>query len=270
MNHYQESLMKHILATSILCVTVGLVAAGCAGSSTPSASPSASAPAGGGQAQGAGRGGAPGSGQVTEVSGSTAQVQGNNAQVAVTWTGSTTFTTQVSTDASAVTVGSCVTVTSDQQSGATPSATSITAAAVRVTKATGGTCAGPGGGGQGGAGRPANGASPGGARPSGAPGGQRGGFAFGQVTAVSSSGFTVSSTQPGSNGGSATKVAVTTSGSTKYTTTKAGTAADVKTGVCVTSRGQADDTGAITATTIAVTQPVNGQCGGFGGGGGRS
>jgi hypothetical protein len=259
--------MKRFLATSILCVTVGLVAAGCGGSN-PS---SASSPAGGEQTQAAGtRGGAPGSGKVTEVSGSTAQVQGNNAQVAVSWTGSTTFTTQVSAQASVVMVGSCVTVTSDQQSGDTASTTKITAASVRVTKATDGSCAAPGGAGQGGAERPANGTRPS-AAPSGAPGGQRGGFAVGEVTGVSGSGFTVESTQPGSDTSPTTTVAVTTSDTTTYTTTKAGTAADVKAGVCVTSRGEADDTGAITATTIAVSPPVDGECGGFGGGGaGRS
>jgi hypothetical protein len=271
MNPNQESSMKHVLATSILCVTVGFVAAGC-GSSTSDGS----APASEQTAQAAGGGRTPGgSGKVTEVSGSTAQVQGNDAQVAVSWTGSTTFTTQVGADASAVTVGSCVMVTSDQSGDAT-STTKIAAASVRVTKKTDDSCTT---GGQSG-GRPANGEAPDGTRPtdmptdmpsgapSGAPGGQRGGFAVGEVTAVSGSGFTVASTMPGADDSSTTKIAVTTSDATTYTTTKTGSAGDVKVGVCLTSRGKADDTGAITATTIAVSQPVDGECGfgGFGAG----
>jgi hypothetical protein len=177
-----------------------------------------------------------------------------------------------------VTVGSCVMVTSDQKSADAASATKVTAASVRVTKATDGKCevGGPGGGGQ-----------PGGTRPSdmptdmptdmpsdmpsGAPRGQRGGFAVGEVTAVSGSGFTVASSLPGTDGSSTTKVAVTTSDVTTYTTTTTGSASDIKVGVCLTSRGKADDTGAITATTIAISQPVDSECGfgGFGGGRGE-
>ncbi|WP_188110480.1 hypothetical protein [Aeromicrobium ginsengisoli] len=256
--------MKHVLATSVLCVTIGLVAAGCGGSDPSSAAPSsgnaeAAQPAGGRMPGG--------SGKVTEVSGSTAQVQGNDSQVAVSWTGSTTFTTQVSTDAAAVTVGSCVMVTSDEQGAST---TKVAAASVRITKATGGTCTlgrpGVAGRPSGEANRPRPTDLPSGV-PSGAPGGRFGGFAIGKVTAVSDSGFTVASSRLGSDD-STTSVSVMTSGSTTYTTTKAGTAAEVKVGACLTSRGKADDTGAIAATTIEVTQPVEGECG-FGGFGGR-
>ena len=62
-------------------------------------------------------------------------------------------------------------------------------------------------------------------------------------------------------------VTVTTSGDTAYTTTADASASDLKVGVCVTSRGEADDTGAITATTVAVSAAVDGECStGFGGG----
>ena len=47
-----------------------------------------------------GQGGPGGSGKVAAVSGSTAQVQGQGGQVAVTWTAKTTFTQQVSAKAS--------------------------------------------------------------------------------------------------------------------------------------------------------------------------
>jgi hypothetical protein len=36
----------------------------------------------------------------------------------------------------------------------------------------------------------------------------------------------------------------------------------VKVGVCVAASGTTDDTGAVTATSMAVSQPVDGQCGG--------
>lgn len=269
--------MNRILATSALCLTIGLVAAGCGGS-TQASSPTETSGQAQGQAQAAGR--SPGgSGEVTDVSGSTAQVKGQDAQVAVTWTGSTTFTQQVAATAADVAVGSCVMVTS--AGTGSRSTDTVAAATVRITEATDGTCATPGGGRAGGGGAPPAGAEGGQApsgerptdRPSGAPGGQgggqaRGGFAVGKVTAVTGAGFTVSSQQLGAgSGATATTVTVTISAGTTYTTTAVASASDVKVGVCVTSRGDADDTGAITATSIAVTQPVDGACTtGFGGG----
>ncbi|MCW2752425.1 MAG: hypothetical protein JWR83_3535 [Aeromicrobium sp.] len=268
--------MKHIssrriLSSTALVVTIGLGLAACGGSS-----PAATGGAEGGQptaAQGAGGGRTPGgSGEVTDVSGSTAQVQSQTAQVAVTWTGSTTFTQQVSVKAAAVTVGSCAVVTSSATG--TTTTDPVQASTVRITPATNGSCtAGFGGGG----GRPqGQGGTPPTGRPSGAPGGAggRGGFGggtFGKVTAVSSTGFTVESQgRPTSSGttGTTTSVSVVTSASTKYTSTEKASSSAVKVGRCVTSQGQADSTGAITATSIAVTDPVNGQCGfgGFGGG----
>jgi hypothetical protein len=266
-------IMKRILSTTALVVTVGLGLAACGGSS-PAAT---GGPEGGQQsaaAQGAGGARTPGgSGEVTDVSGSTAQVQSQTAQVAVTWTGSTTFTQQVSVKASAVTVGSCAVVTSSASTGTT-STSPVQAATVRITPATNGSCtiarAGGGGRPQGQGGTPPTG------RPSGAPGGAggRGGFGggtFGKVTAVTSTGFTVESQgRPTSSGttGKTTSITVDTSASTKYTSTEKASSTAVKVGRCVTSQGKADSTGAIAATSIAVTDPVNGQCGfgGFGGG----
>ena len=105
----------------------------------------------------------------------------------------------------------------------------------------------------------------------------RGFGAFGQVTAVSGSGFTVKSVRPGSS--STSTVSVTTNGATTWTREAAAAASDVKVGRCVVSRGRTDSTGAITAMSIAISQPVNGQCsqgfggrrpGGFGQGGGQN
>jgi hypothetical protein len=54
-------------------------------------------------------------GKVAAVTDSTAQVQGMDGQVAVTWTGSTTFTKDVSATLADVEVGDCVLVGSTDQ-----------------------------------------------------------------------------------------------------------------------------------------------------------
>ena len=113
--------------------------------------------------------------------------------------------------------------------------------------------------------------------PSGGPGGARGFGAFGQVTAVSGRGFSVKSVRPGSS--STTTVSVTTNGATTWTRQTTAAATGVKVGRCVVTRGRSDSTGAISAVSIAISQPVNGQCsqgfggrrpGGFGQGGGQN
>ncbi len=224
-------------------------------------------------AAGAGQGG---SGLVSAVSGSTAQVQGQTAQVAVSWTDDTTFSKQVSADASDVTVGSCVVVSSDQTADAESSDT-LASATVRVAEAVDGTCA-PVGGGAGAQGnRPGDGQQGDAAdrptdRPTDAAGGGRGGgggLATGEVTAVSDTGFTVASQRQGADD-EETTVTVTTSADTAYTMTASATATDVKVGVCVTSRGESDDTGALTATNIAVSDPIDGECAVGGGRAGRA
>jgi hypothetical protein len=234
-------------------------------------------PQGGPQDQRAG-GGMPGAfGKVAAVTDHVAQVQGMQGQVAVSWTAATTFTKDVAATLSDVKVGTCVLVlpsskdTSDQgtsgnsSGGGTPP-TAVTAASVRITQPTGGSCSptrGPGGG----DGPQLQGAPPSGGVPSGAPqGGQRPqvrglGGAAGKVTAVSAAGFTVASAMPGSS--SPTPVTVTVGATTTYTTTAQGAASDVKVGVCVQAQGSADDTGAVTATRIAVSMPQDGQCGGM-------
>lgn len=276
--------MKRVLTTSALFLTVGLTLAACGGSSDEqtSAGSGAEGQQAGQPQTGQGQMRLPGgSGKVTDVSGSTAQVQGQDSQVAVSWSGDTKFTQQVAGKTSDVVVGSCVMVTSADTSST--DTTKVAAATVRITEAVDGSCSAMGGGGAPGGGQPpSDGEAPSGERPTDMPtdmptdgpggeggpgGGQRGGFAVGEVTAVSGSGFTVSSQRPGSGGDAATSVTVTTSADTTYTTTESASASDVKVGVCVTSRGKADDTGAIAATTIAVSVAVDGECStGFGGG----
>lgn len=262
--------MKRILAITVLCASIGLLAAGCGGSD-------AQAPAENGNQQPSGQtgdapSGAPGgSGKVTDVSGSTAQVEGQQSQVAVSWTDATTFTKEVAADAAAVKVGTCVMASSAQKSGDDSSSDSVAAVTVRVTPATDGSCTVQGTGGLPGRGTPPSGAPEGEqqGRPTDVPsnGGRgAGGFggAIGEVTDVTDSGFVVASQRLGSEDSKTTSVTVTTSADTTYTTTEKASAADVKVGACVTSMGEADDTGAITAKTIAVSEPVGDECG-FGG-----
>ena len=219
------------------------------------------------QQQGGPDGRVPGAnGKVAAVDGSTAQVQGMEGQVAVTWNASTTFTKQVSAGLSDVDVGDCVLVGSDAEpsaDGAGP-VTEVTAASVRITAKTDGSCGpgvrGPGGSDGAGGGPQFDGSppdAPGGASP------QIRGFggAVGEVTAVSATGFTVASVMPGSD--DETAVAVTVDDGTTYTTMAPGVASDVEVGVCVQADGSADEAGAVTAETIAVSPPQDGQCGAF-------
>jgi hypothetical protein len=197
-----------------------------------------------------------------------------------------------------VVVTSATTGSGSSTTAPTAAPTAVTATTVRITAAVNGSCAGgfgggtrPGGGFNGGGNGGGNGSGGtgeggggfgGGTPPSGAPTGGtgrglRGGFgfgggAFGTVKTVSGSGFVVSSSRPstsaaGSSAGSSTSaggttadVTVTVGSGTTYTSTAKAAAADVKVGVCVRAEGKADSTGAIAATTIAVTPAVNGAC----------
>ncbi|GAA4721847.1 hypothetical protein [Nocardioides conyzicola] len=277
------NLTRVTLATASSVLVLATLAA-CGSDASGEASDSAAAAGGpAGQTAGGQGGRAPGaSGEVAAVSGTTAQVQSQaSGQVAVSWTGKTTFTQQVDATLADVTVGSCVVVTTadDGSSGdaSTAPATEVTAATVRITAASDdGTC-GFGGGGQRPAGAPSGmptdrpSGAPSGA-PSGGPGGGGRGFGgfgtVGEVTAVSATGFTVTATQPGggeSADATSTEVSVTVGDDTTYTTNAKATAAAVKVGACVNALGESDDTGAVAATSISVSQPVDGACtGGFG------
>jgi hypothetical protein len=79
---------------------------------------------------------------------------------------------------------------------------------------------------------------------------------------VTADGFTVESVRPGSD--EPQTVSVTVSADTTYSTEAAAKASALKVGSCVLATGDADSTGAITATRIAVSDKVDGQCGGLG------
>lgn len=284
------------LAVGVPLLAAVLVLSGCGGSSGGSAG--GSTPTSGSTPTGAASGPAgnrqPGVfGLVAQITGKTLQVQSTTSQTAVTYTATTRFTATVATTEQAVKVGSCVvarSASSDGGSTARPTApptpaTAITATVVTVSAPVAGRCtAGTGFVGGGFGFRGAGGATgaptgvPGGA-PSGAPsGGPRVGGAFGadlaigRVTAVSGSGFTVAAQSfrplPGAAGATASgtpsvstrSVTVTVTGSTTYTTTRAATAAALAVGRCVAARGAADSTGAVTATSIAITPATSGSC----------
>ncbi|MGN6332938.1 MAG: hypothetical protein ACTHOD_15020 [Motilibacteraceae bacterium] len=249
------------------------------------------------------------SGLVADLTGSTLQVQDPRAgQTAVTFTSSTTWQQVKAVSASALAVGDCVVVVSTSAPTARPTAppTSggapdsptgpITARSVEISAAQGGQC-GPGRGFAGGLGgqrdrvtaSPRPSLSPGapGTRPGGRGSGGFGGLggfggfggfgASGTVTAVSADGFSLQETRRGPGDGTGTTatapttstVQVTTTPSTSWTQTVAATSSAAKVGVCAAAIGPADDTGAVTARSITISQPVDGSCtqGGFGGAG---
>ena len=264
---------RRIVLPGLALVAVTVVAA--CGGSTPAASapppaaPKASTP---NRAQQ----GPPGTfGTIAAASGTSLEVQNpQNGQVTVNFNGSTTFTNTTAATLADVTVGSCVAVTAT--SGGNMPAT-LTARSVSLTPSSSNGCtAGAfGGGGGNGAGRPSNAPRPSNRpRPSGAPGapGAPGGRSFGSVTAVSATGFTVHNTNP--RAGQSADTTVTINSSTTYTKTASATSSALAVGECVAAIGPADDTGAITARTIAISKPGPSGCttgrfrGGFGGGNG--
>jgi hypothetical protein len=267
-----------------------VTACGGAAGSTNAATPSANSPQQNQSAPPAGPARFPGaSGKVAAISGSTLQVQSvQSGQVAVTYTDGTTFTKTVSAAAGAITVGSCVVVRGD--AAASAASGPVTAVSVQVSPAVDGACAVGGMAG----GRPMG---PGGTPPSGRPGGGQGAGpgggqgadgggqlagrpTAGKVTAVHGSTITVAAVAfAGPGGGSAggtaspsatpstSPVTVTTTASTTYTKTVSGSASDLAVGQCVTALGKADDTGALTASSIASQPAVDGECSaGFGAG----
>jgi Domain of unknown function (DUF5666) len=215
------------------------------------------------------------SGLVAAISGSTVQVQNEtDGQIAVTYTASTTFTATVAATTSDLKVGACVTAQPASTSSGSEAGSPVAAASIRITQpAADGTCTGgfPGGGGPNGR-TPPSGAPAG--LPSGAPtggpgpnGNGVGRGASGQITAMTADGFTVRSTAPpGASAGTTQTNEVTYSSSTTFTKVAAATSAALAVGKCVTAMGDHDSTGAVTATSIQVTDAVNGRCtGGFGG-----
>jgi hypothetical protein len=267
--------------------------AACGSSSSASTTSTTSAKSAGGGRTGSGAAGGartrPGtSGTIAAITGTSLEVQNpTSGQTTVTYTSTTTFDQTVSAAASGVTVGSCISAfgkpTSTSSTGKSAFGGPVTATTVTISQPVSGSCTtgfGGGGFGGGGAGRPggfSGGGSGGSDRaPGGAAGRFRGGAggqfgaASGQVTAVSGSTATVGEVNPSTKATSS--VVITLTASTTYTERTSATSSDLAVGKCATAIGTADSTGAVTARSISISQPVSGSCttgfGGFGRGGG--
>lgn len=254
----------HTPKTLTIIALVGaamLTLAACGGSSgatdTPSSPGQSSQPT---QAQFPGA-----NGLIASVSGSTLQVQSQDAQTAVTYSGSTAITATKSVALSTVKVGDCVNANGSEASG------TLSATTVRVSSPVNGECATEQT--QGGfPGRPEGGGTPpsgfpgGGAPPSGAPGAGAGfTVASGKVTNVSATGLTLSGqlltmgsgASPSPSQGSVT---VTAGADTTISKEVAANSAALVAGQCARAIGQADAKGTIAAASVNVSEPVDGSC----------
>lgn len=280
-------------AGAAVCCAVLLVSACGGGTSATGPTPGAptTAPLGG-AAGNAARGFPGATGKLAQIDGATLQVQGTDAQTAVTYSQATSFSETVAAQLSGVVVGVCVQARSARVAsgagGATPPTAPnaingpIAASSIEISAAVKGSCSTPGGLTPG---ARLPGATGDGTRPSGAPtlgrprgqggdgngsdGNGFGGFgAFGKVIAVNGASFTVESSRPQrstATGAAPTTRTVETSSATTYTRTRVASAKALAVGLCVTALGKADDSGSIAATSIALRPAGNGSCSsGFG------
>ncbi len=217
------------------------------------------------------------SGKIASVTGNILEVQNpESGQTTVNLSSKTVITATVSVSESDVVKGTCISATGTKGTGG-----SVDASNVALFAATKGECA------RGfGAGRRRRLPFPGGHRP---PPDDRDpssphfnrpanfASASGKVTSKSGSKINVEAvTVSFSNGKATTKTGpktVDVSKSTKYTKSERVAAGTLKVGECVTATGSTNNIGAVSATTLIVTQPTSSGCsafGGFGGfGGGR-
>jgi Domain of unknown function (DUF5666) len=273
---FRRSLTRPALALVTGALALTVVAA--CGSSTPTAAAPPTTHAAARPNAGAGTGTPPGAfGTAAAVSATSLEVQNQQTgQVTVKFTSSTAFTDTVKASLADVQVGQCVTVAA-ASGGA--QATALTASTVGISKptSTGCTAAGAFGGGNfGGGGFAGRGGNGGGSRtpnpsrrvrPSGANGPGNFGRAFGTVTAVSKTGFTVKGVARGSN--PAVTTTVTVNAATTYTESAKATSSALAVGDCIVALGASDDTGAVSAKTINISKAgSNGCTDGFGRGGG--
>jgi hypothetical protein len=239
---------------------LALAAAACGGSSTASTKPAASqsptsttAPAS-----------QPGAfGTAAAVSGSTLEVQNpTTGQVTVNLSPTTTYTQTVAGTASDLAAGACVAANAGPGATTTPGQP-FTARTVTISQPGANGCT-PQAGGFGGFGpRAGNGGAGGGGGSSTTPpanggnGGRRLGGAFGKVASVSGPTFVVQGNNR--NGASATTT-VTTDASTTFTKVVSAGQSNLAVGQCIAAIGPADQTGAVTANSIAIRQPGPNGC----------
>jgi Domain of unknown function (DUF5666) len=239
---------------------LALAAAACGGASTASTkpasnqSPTTTAPAN-----------PPGAfGSVAAVSGSTLEVQNpTTGQVTVNVTPTTTFTQTVPGAASDLAAGVCVAANAGQGVKAAPGQ-SFTARTVAISQPGANGCT-PGAGGFGGFGPRAGNGGAGGSTTT-APannrnpnrnGARRPNGAFGKVASVSGPSFVVQRTD---RNGANTTTTVTTDSSTTFTKVVSASQSTLANGQCVAALGPADQTGAVTANSIAIRPPGPNGC----------
>lgn len=252
----------------LAAVTLAMVSA-CGGTSVGLESSDGTASAAANQPQGR----APGtSGKIAEVSGSTLQVQGRTSQTTVTVNDVTTIKQDQLATLTEVKVGQCVFAAGSYESDV------FTATRVQISDAVDGSCqdgAGMGArraGGSGGA-RPDGGAGPPDAptdmpsAPSGAPTAGPMTMASGTVATRDGDWLSINGrvmvrgSRPDSGESAPTvviKIKMTADG--QVLRQVIATRAALVVGRCATAMGQADVKGAITATAITISAPVNGEC----------
>lgn len=247
---------------------LALAAAACGGASTASTKPSSS------QSPSTTRPDSsppPGAfGTAAAVSGSTLEVQNpSTGQVTVNITPSTSFTQTVPATANDLVAGVCVATNAGPGATTTPGQP-FTARTVAISQPGANGCTpqasgfglrpGAGGGGGSGTTRPTTRNGNGGRRFAGA---------FGKVASVSAPTFVV---QGNNRSGTATTTSVTTDASTTFTKVVSAGQSNLAVGQCIAALGPADQTGAVTANSIAIRQPGPNGCftgrGGQGGAGG--
>jgi Domain of unknown function (DUF5666) len=282
--------MTRIAAGAAACSALLFVSA-CGGGTSANAgavaapTTASSGSAGGDFANGA-RGFPGATGLLAQIDGTTLQVQGADTQTAVTYSSSTSFTNTKAAKLSDVVVGVCVQARSARPASGSggsapttaPGASSgpIVAASVEISEPVNGSCSTLGGLRTPGARSPGSTAGPTSDRTRG-PGAGGNGFggngfgglaAFGKVTAVNGSTFTLESLRRQSGTGTTAVPStrtVQTSAATTYTRTEAASAKALVVGLCVTALGKSSDTGSIAATSILLRPAENGSCSsGFG------
>jgi hypothetical protein len=219
------------------------------------------------------------------VSGSTLEVQNpTTGQVTVNISPSTAFTQTVPATASDIVAGACVAANAGPGASTTPGQP-FTARTVAISQpgangctpqagGFGGPRAGNGGGGNGAAGGGGGGSSTtapatGGNRNGNGNGARRFAGAFGKVASVSGTTFVV---QGNNRNGASPTTTVTTDASTTLTKVVSASQSNLAVGQCIAATGPSDQTGAVTANSIAIRPPGPNGCftgrGGQGGAGG--
>jgi hypothetical protein len=260
-----------LIALGVAAVTLAACGSSSASTTSTTVSPSTG---GGGQSGGSGPGGSgpgrqlPGaSGSIAAINGTSLEVQNpSTGQTTVTYTPTTTFDQTVSTAASSVTVGSCISAfgkpTSSSSSGVRAFGEPVTATTVSITQPASGTCAGFGGFGRGGSGN----GSPG--RPAGGFGGEggrtrpAGGNLRGRAGGFGGATGTVDETDSATR--KTSRVTVTLTSSTTFIERTTASSSDLAVGKCANAIGSASSTGAVTARSIVISTPgANGCTTGF-------